>query len=92
MVNCDRYLKTGGKIVFYTCTLSPIENQQVVGRFLKEFKGKYVVEKLNIPDRLISALNLKKNDAGTGEEVYFEIMPYSFGSEAGFICSLLKNS
>lgn len=92
MVNCDRYLKTGGKIVFYTCTLSPIENQQVVGRFLKEFKGKYVVEKLNISDRLISALNLKKNDAGTGEEVYFEIMPYSFGSEAGFICSLLKNS
>jgi 16S rRNA (cytosine967-C5)-methyltransferase len=92
MVNCDRYLKTGGKIVFYTCTLSPIENQQVVGRFLKEFKGKYVVEKLNIPDRLISALNLKKNDAGTGEEVYFEIMPYYFGSEAGFICSLLKNS
>ena len=92
MVNCDRYLKTGGKIVFYTCTLSPIENQQVIGRFLKEFKGKYIVERPDIPDRLISALNLKKNDAGTGEEVYFEIMPYYFGSEAGFICSLLKNS
>ena len=92
MVNCDKYLKVGGKLVFYTCTLSPVENQQVVGRFLKEFKGEYVVEKLNIPDRLISVLNLKKNDAGTGEEVYFEIMPYSFGSEAGFICSLLKNS
>ena len=92
MVNCDKYLKVGGKLVFYTCTLSPVENQQVVGRFLKEFKGEYVVEKPNIPDRLISALNLKKNDAGTGEEVYFEIMPYYFGSEAGFICSLLKNS
>ncbi|MBM3701569.1 MAG: 16S rRNA (cytosine(967)-C(5))-methyltransferase RsmB [Actinobacteria bacterium] len=92
MVNCDKYLKVGGKLVFYTCTLSPVENQQVVGRFLKEFKGEYVVEKPNIPDRLISALNLKKNDAGTGEEVYFEIMPYYFESEAGFICSLLKNS
>lgn len=92
MVNCDKYLKVGGKLVFYTCTLSPVENQQVVGRFLKEFKGEYVVEKPNIPDRLISALNLKKNDADTGEEVYFEIMPYYFGSEAGFICSLLKNS
>jgi len=92
MVNCDKYLKVGGKLVFYTCTLSPVENQQVVGRFLKEFKGEYVVEKPNILDRLISALNLKKNDAGTGEEVYFEIMPYYFGSEAGFICSLLKNS
>ncbi|MBE3114434.1 MAG: 16S rRNA (cytosine(967)-C(5))-methyltransferase RsmB [Actinobacteria bacterium] len=92
MVNCDKYLKVGGKLVFYTCTLSPVENQQVIGRFLKEFKGKYIVERPDITDRLISALNLKKNDAGTGEEVYFEIMPYSFGSEAGFICSLLKNS
>jgi 16S rRNA (cytosine967-C5)-methyltransferase len=90
MVNCDKYLKVGGKLVFYTCTLSPVENQQVIGRFLKEFKGKYIVERPDIPDRLISALNLKKNDAGTGEEVYFEIMPYYFGSEAGFICSLLK--
>jgi 16S rRNA (cytosine967-C5)-methyltransferase len=92
MVNCDKYLKVGGKLVFYTCTLSPVENQQVIDRFLKEFKGKYIVESPDIPDRLISALNLKKNDAGTGEEVYFEIMPYYFGSEAGFICSLLKNS
>lgn len=92
IVNCDKYLKVGGKLVFYTCTLSPVENQQVVGRFLKEFKWEYVVEKPNTPDRLISALNLKKNDAGTGEEVYFEIMPYYFRSEAGFICSLLKNS
>ena len=90
MVNCDKYLKVGGKLVFYTCTLSPVENQQVIGRFLKEFKWNYAVEKPNITDKLISALNLKKNDAGTGEEVYFEIIPYYFGSEAGFICSLLK--
>ena len=92
MVNCDKYLKVGGKLVFYTCTLSPLENQQVIGRFLKEFKGEYVVEKPNISGRLTAALNLKKNDAGTGEEVYFEIMPYYFESEAGFICSLLKKS
>ncbi|MFZ3105772.1 MAG: 16S rRNA (cytosine(967)-C(5))-methyltransferase RsmB, partial [Candidatus Hydromicrobium sp.] len=60
MVNCDKYLKVGGKLVFYTCTLSPVENQQVIGRFLKEFKGKYIVERPDITDRLISALNLKK--------------------------------
>ncbi|MFZ3085706.1 MAG: 16S rRNA (cytosine(967)-C(5))-methyltransferase RsmB, partial [Candidatus Hydromicrobium sp.] len=57
MVNCDKYLKVGGKLVFYTCTLSPVENQQVIGRFLKEFKGKYIVERPDITDRLISALN-----------------------------------
>ncbi|NQT66333.1 MAG: 16S rRNA (cytosine(967)-C(5))-methyltransferase RsmB [Actinobacteria bacterium] len=92
MVNCDRYLKTGGKIVFYTCTLSPIENQQVIGKFLGEFKDKYRMEKSSISDKLISFSVQLKNDASSREEVYFEIMPYSFGSEAGFICSLLKNS
>ncbi|MBU4483684.1 MAG: 16S rRNA (cytosine(967)-C(5))-methyltransferase RsmB [Actinomycetia bacterium] len=92
MVNCDWYLKTGGKIVFYTCTLSPIENQQVIGKFLGEFKDKYRMEKSSISDKLISFSGQLKNDASSREEVYFEIMPYYFGSEAGFICSLLKNS
>ncbi|MCJ7727750.1 MAG: hypothetical protein MUO96_03800, partial [Actinobacteria bacterium] len=92
MVNCDKYLKVGGKLVFYTCTLSPIENQQVIGKFLGEFKDKYRMEKSSISDNLISFSGQLKNDASSREEVYFEIMPYYFGSEAGFICSLLKNS
>ena len=92
MVNCDIYLKTGGKLVFYTCTLSPIENQQVIERFLAEFKRRYTIDKKGIPDDLISILNSKKIIIGSGEESCLEIMPYYFGSEAGFVCSLLKNS
>lgn len=92
MVNCDWYLKTGGKIIFYTCTLSPIENQQVISKFLGEFKDKYRMEKSSISDKLISFSGQLKNDASSREEACFEIMPYYFGSEAGFICSLLKNS
>ncbi len=96
MVNCDRYLKSGGKLVFYTCTISPIENQQVISKFLKEFKGKYTIKKPRIADRLISilkipALNLKKDGTGLGEGVCFEVMPYYFKSEAGFACILIKN-
>jgi 16S rRNA (cytosine967-C5)-methyltransferase len=92
MVNCDRYLKTGGKIVFYTCTLSTIENQQVIGKFLGEFKDKYRMERSSISLELISFSGQLKNDASLREEACFEIMPYYFGSEAGFVCSILKNS
>jgi len=91
MVNCQKYLKAGGKLVFYTCTISPVENQQVIDRFLEEFKGKYTIEKSDISDKLVSALNFKKSDLISGEEACLEIMPYYFGSEAGFVCSLLKN-
>lgn len=92
IVNCDTYLKTGGKIIFCTCTLSPIENQQVVDRFLKEFKGKYTIDKSEIPDGLISVLYSKDNMMGKNKKECPEIMPYYFKSEAGFVCSLLKKS
>jgi len=90
MINCDIYLKSGGKLIFYTCTLSPIENQQVIEKFLKVFKGKYIIEKPDIQDRLRLILNSKENMPEISEENYLEIMPYYFGSEAGFICSILK--
>jgi len=91
IVNCDIYLKTGGRIIFYTCTLSPIENQQVIERFLKEFKGKYTMEKPDIPHELTFILNSKENISGKREKTCLEIMPYYLESEAGFVCSLLKN-
>jgi len=91
MANCEKYLKVGGKLVFYTCTISPVENQQVIDRFLKEFRGKYIIEKSGISDKSASALNLEKSYLISGEEACLEIMPYYFGSEAGFVCSLLKN-
>ncbi len=92
MVNSGRYLKAGGKLIFYTCTLSPIENQQVINRFLEEFKGKYTIVKSDIPDELMSILNLKKEIIDPDKKTCLEIMPYYFESEAGFVCSLIKNS
>ncbi len=40
----DRYLKPGGKIILYKCTLSKIENQGFIERFIKENPGRYRVE------------------------------------------------
>ena len=38
-----KYLKTGGTILYSTCTLNPAENQEVVRRFISEH-GDYVLE------------------------------------------------
>jgi len=91
MVNCDKYLKVGGKIVFYTCTISPLENQQLISKFLGEFKDRYRIGRSSISDKLMSFSSQLKNDISLGEEACLEIMPYYFRSEAGFVCSLLKN-
>jgi hypothetical protein len=37
----DNYLKPGGIIVLYKCTLSEIENQEPVKRFIRDNPGKY---------------------------------------------------
>jgi 16S rRNA (cytosine967-C5)-methyltransferase len=92
LVNCDRYLKPGGRLIFYTCTLSPIENQEVIDKFLKEFKGRYSTIKPAIFDVLASIAGSEKDSIlfSEREKACLEIMPYYFKSEAGFVCSLIK--
>jgi len=90
MFSCDRYLKVGGRIVFYTCTMSPLENQKMIEKFLNESGGRYVPEKSEFLSRLLSILDLRFGPAGNCPDGCFEIMPYYFGSEAGFACSLKK--
>ncbi len=90
MVNCDRYLKDGGRLVFYTCTLSPLENQKVIEKFLGDFKGRYNMERSDNRDDSVSFYGMKEGDAGLNGKSFFEIMPYYFNSEGGFICSLIK--
>jgi 16S rRNA (cytosine967-C5)-methyltransferase len=40
----DRYLKPGGIIILYKCTLSEIENQASVKKFIEQNPGKYQIE------------------------------------------------
>jgi 16S rRNA (cytosine967-C5)-methyltransferase len=42
-----KYLKKGGRLVFYTCTLSPVENQQTVEKFITNNSDEYIVEKVD---------------------------------------------
>jgi 16S rRNA (cytosine967-C5)-methyltransferase len=90
MVNCGRYLRDGGRITFYTCTLSPLENQQVIESFLENFKSSY---RLEIPEKsgmLLEDPETIEDKAGLKGKKFFEIMPYYFRSEGGFVCSIIK--
>lgn len=92
MVNCSRYLKAGGRLVFYTCTLSHLENQMVIEKFLKNSDSKYKIERPKIMSRFNSILRHRNKYENQGLKTCFEIMPYYFNSEGGFVCSLVKKS
>jgi 16S rRNA (cytosine967-C5)-methyltransferase len=90
--NCDEYLKIGGRIVFYTCTLSKLENFEVIESFLTLYKNKY---KLNIIDieKIFDEISPEnKKDYNLNSGGYFEIMPYYFKSEGATVCSITKIS
>ncbi len=40
---CHPYIRLGGKIMFYTCTISPVENGQAVRNFIRSMDGKYSI-------------------------------------------------
>ncbi|MHB1377927.1 MAG: RsmB family protein, partial [Candidatus Humimicrobiaceae bacterium] len=90
--NCDEYLKIGGRIVFYTCTLSRVENFEVIESFLTLYKNKYKIRTVDTEKIFddISPENKKEYNLKPGG--YFEIMPYYFKSEGATVCSVIKIS
>lgn len=88
--NCDEYLKIGGKIVFYTCTLSRIENFEVIENFLTLYKNKYEINIIDTEKIFDEISPENKNEYILKSEGYFEIMPYYFKSEGATVCSIIK--
>lgn len=79
MIACDPYLKKGGRMLFYTCTISPIENGQAIRRFLSLTGDKYKI-----------AENI--DTEGNAVKMEMEIMPYYLQSEGGYLCVLIKKN
>jgi 16S rRNA (cytosine967-C5)-methyltransferase len=77
---CDHHLRPGGKITYYTCTLSPVENQQVIEVFLRKNPHYSIVKTIS------KELEYPRSGG------CMEIKPYFFGSEGGFACTLVKGS
>ncbi len=75
-------LKTGGRLVYSTCTLSPIENQAVCEHLLNTFKDKVKI----VP---ITSDFAAANDIVTAEG-YMQVWPQVLDSEGFFIACFEK--
>ncbi|MES0342115.1 MAG: 16S rRNA (cytosine(967)-C(5))-methyltransferase RsmB [Candidatus Humimicrobiaceae bacterium] len=89
-----KYLKKGGRFVFYTCTLSPVENQQTVENFITNSSDEYIVEKIDPGDPSRDLPGDEVGDlvdnADKSIDMQLEIMPYYLGSEGGFVSVFKK--
>ncbi|MCF2860021.1 16S rRNA (cytosine(1407)-C(5))-methyltransferase RsmF [Pseudoalteromonas sp. SMS1] len=75
-------LKPGGSLVYSTCTLTPLENQQVCSYLLEEFGDAVEIIAL---DHLFDNANLATTDQG-----YLHVWPQIFDSEGFFIAKFKK--
>ena len=72
--NASRYVKSGGRIIYSTCTLNKKENEDVCERFLREHKE----------FRVVSVLE------EFGESSFVTLMPHKNNSDGFFIASFEK--
>lgn len=80
--NASKYLKTGGELVYSTCSIHKEENEEVIDRFLKEHSGFERVDFYEmIPEKL------KKETAKDG---YITLYPDTDGTDGFFIAKLRK--
>lgn len=60
LYNAANYIKTGGSLVYSTCTLGPLENEEIINEFLNDFDFK--IEKIGQEDSLSILPHLNKSD------------------------------
>lgn len=75
-------LKPGGTLVYSTCTLTPLENQQVCEYLLTEFAEHLEIQPL---DHLFAGA-----ERATTSEGYLHVWPQTFDSEGFFIAKFKK--
>ena len=78
--NQSRYVKTGGLLLYSTCTVMRRENEDVVNAFL-ERHGDFFTESLPLPDVL------PKNDTGM-----LTLIPGQYDTDGFFICRLRRKA
>lgn len=79
LCNATRYLKTGGRLVYSTCTLNPKENSEVCDRFLNEHPDFIAVEFL---------ADIKRHNEN---EKYLTLMPHIHSTDGFFVAVFEKS-
>lgn len=74
--NGSHYVKSGGTLVFSTCTITREENERVVERFLDEFGQEFYLDPIE---------QIKKPNEG-----YITLYPHIDGTDGFFICKFKK--
>ncbi len=77
-------LKTGGTLVYSTCTLNPTENQQVIGWLLARYPDAVEIQSL-------AGLFAEAESALTTEG-FLHVFPHIFDSEGFFVARLRKTA
>ena len=84
-------LKTGGELVYSTCTFAPEEDEEVIDSILKEFEGEIEIESINLP------VKCRRGIAKWGEKEYdseikkaCRIYPFEDNTEGFFIAKFRR--
>lgn len=89
--NAFNLLKTGGELVYSTCTLEPEEDEEIVDRLLKEFPNADVME-INLDIKrspAITSFDGKEYDSRVSK--CLRIYPQDNDSEGFFVAKIKKN-
>ncbi len=74
--NAARYVKSGGTLVFSTCTIERTENEEVISKFIEKFGKEFYLERID---------EINKENEG-----YLTLYPHTDGTDGFFICKLKK--
>lgn len=74
--NAARYVRSGGTLVFSTCTIERTENEEVISRFIEKFGDEFYLEHIKEID--------KENNG------CLTLYPHTDGTDGFFICKLKK--
>lgn len=75
----SKVLKVGGELVYSTCTITKLENQEVIQAFLDQSPDFYL-EPVELPNK-----QLKRNEDGT-----ITIFPHQYDTDGFFISKIIK--